>query len=487
MMSLVRSLIRIWAFVGKEIAEVLRQPLLVLTLIVAPFLILLLFGLGFQGNTQPFRAQVVMTEDNPLRDRLSQMTKPLEPIMQVQEVTADEARARERLRQGDIDLVIIAPENPLREVEANRKAPVNFLHNEIDPFRLDSVNYASQAFVTSANQAAAEGAVGRAQAETAQSNREVAAARAAIAELKIAQATEDQAGATTARSDLERSLVTLAQTAGGLAVLGGPGSSPEKLQQSADNLDGGGGSTPTELDRLDSDLARMQDDLSRLDNADPAIVTQPFATRVQGVAEVQPSTPDYFAPGVIVLLLQHLGVTLAGLSLVRERRMGTMELFRVSPLTPFQTLLGKYVSFLIFEGLIAVLLTLLLLYGLDVPFLGPVAAYAIVLGALLLTSLGVGFLISLVARTETEAVQYAMMVLLTSVFFSGFILSLETLSMPVRLVSWMLPATYAIRLLQDVMLRGTFAELELLWLLLAYGAVVFVGAWFLLRRQFARL
>ena len=247
------------------------------------------------------------------------------------------------------------------------------------------------------------------------------------------------------------------------------------------------GSDPAELDRLDGELARMQEDLTRLDEADPTIVTQPFSTRIQGVAELQPSTPDYFAPGVVVLLLQHLGVTLAGLSLVRERRMGAMELFRVSPLTAFQTLAGKYASFLLFEGVIALLLTLLLIYGLDVPFLGSVAAYAAILAVLLVASLGLGFLVSLVARTETEAVQYAMMILLTSVFFSGFILGLQTLSMPVRIVSWLLPATYAIQLLQNVMLRGTFAQTELLAALAAIGMALFAGAWFLLRRQFARL
>jgi ABC-2 type transport system permease protein len=484
--TLVRALIRIWAFVGKEIAEVLRQPLLVLTLIVAPFLILLLFGLGFRGDTEPFRAQVVMAEDSPLRSRMPELMKPLEPIMRLHGVTPDEGQARALLRDGEVDLVIIAPEDPLASVQANRRAPVTFLHNEIDPFRLDSVNYAAQAFVTAANQLAARGAVGRAQERTAQTNQDVAAARAAIARLKIAQATQDQQETTGARTDLRDSLLALAGTVGGLAVLGGSGSSPEDLEQSADRV-GGGESDPTELDRLDGDLARMQADLTRLNQAEPAIVTQPFSTRVRGVAEVQPSTPDYFAPGVVVLLLQHLGVTLAGLSLVRERRMGSMELFRVSPLTPFQTLAGKYTSFLLFEGVIALLLTLLLVYGLDVPFLGDVPAYAGILAALLVASLGLGFLVSLVARTETEAVQYAMMILLTSVFFSGFILSLQTLSMPVRIVSWLLPATYAIQLLQHVMLRGSFAQPELLVALVGMGLALFLVAWLLLRRQFRRL
>ena len=173
-MALVHALIRIWAFVGKEIAEVLRQPLLVLTLIVAPFLILLLFGLGFQGDTQAFRAEVVMAADSPLRDRIPELAKPLKPIMRIEGITDDEQYARALLRDGKVDLVIIAPSDALASVQANRKAPVTFLHNEIDPFRLDSVNYAGQAFVTSANQLAAQGVVGQAQERVAQTNRDVA-------------------------------------------------------------------------------------------------------------------------------------------------------------------------------------------------------------------------------------------------------------------------------------------------------------------------
>jgi ABC-2 type transport system permease protein len=115
--------------------------------------------------------------------------------------------------------------------------------------------------------------------------------------------------------------------------------------------------------------------------------------------------------------------------------------------------------------------------------LGSWLSVAIITLALLLTSLGIGFLISLVSDTDIQAVQYAMIVLLTSVFFSGFFLSLEALWEPVRVISWMLPVTYAIHLYRDVMLRGDPMPLALLTSLVAFGSVLFVGAWLLLRRS----
>jgi hypothetical protein len=78
-----------------------------------------------------------------------------------------------------------------------------------------------------------------------------------------------------------------------------------------------------------------------------------------------------------------------------------------------------------------------------------------------------------------------MIVLLTSVFFSGFILGLETLWEPVRMISWTLPATYGILLLRDIMLRGASLSLDTLALLFTIGAGLFLAAWFLLRRSMA--
>jgi ABC-2 type transport system permease protein len=107
--------------------------------------------------------------------------------------------------------------------------------------------------------------------------------------------------------------------------------------------------------------------------------------------------------------------------------------------------------------------------------------------AVLFTSLGIGFVISLISGTDTQAVQYSMIVLLTSVFFSGFFLSLDSLWEPVRIISWSVPATYGIELLRQVMLRGAPVAVQLLAQLVVIGLALFVVAWFLLRRSMAKI
>ena len=81
-------------------------------------------------------------------------------------------------------------------------------------------------------------------------------------------------------------------------------------------------------------------------------------------------------------MLQHVSVTFAAPSIVRERRLGTVELFRVSPLSAFEALAGKYASNFLFGAVLAAALTALLIYGLGVPMLGHWGDYAIALSAL---------------------------------------------------------------------------------------------------------
>src|SRR5205085_7031488 len=95
-------------------------------------------------------------------------------------------------------------------------------------------------------------------------------------------------------------------------------------------------------------------------NINPLVLAAPFYAQAQNTAPIKISFTSYYAPGVLMLLLQHIAITLAALSMVRERVLGTVELFQVTPIRPGEILLGKYAGFLVFLGVItAVLLALM--------------------------------------------------------------------------------------------------------------------------------
>jgi len=128
-------------------------------------------------------------------------------------------------------------------------------------------------------------------------------------------------------------------------------------------------------------------------------------------------------------------------------------------------------------------ITFLAVWLLKVPMFGNWVQYAIAVVVVLFTSLGVGFLISLISQTDTQAVQYSMLLLLASIFFSGFFLDLRLMWDPMKFLAWSIPATYGIRMLQDIMLRGASAPTLLLWGLALIGVGLFFVDWLLLRSR----
>ena len=217
------------------------------------------------------------------------------------------------------------------------------------------------------------------------------------------------------------------------------------------------------------------------------MIARPFEGQVINFSGVELGPIDFYVPGVIALLLQHMAVTLAALAIVREQRGGSLELFRAAPISAFETLTGKSISYLVLTIILAAILSALVVLGLKTPMLGSWAAYAAIILALLFTSLSMGFAISVISQTDTQAVQYSMIVLLASIFFSGFFIALHRLTDSVQLVSWLLPATYGTWLLQDIMLRGLAITGPIFIGLIGYGLLLFLFAWWRLRHKMSSI
>jgi ABC-2 type transport system permease protein len=260
------------------------------------------------------------------------------------------------------------------------------------------------------------------------------------------------------------------------------------LNDLSQNTDQAGNSTVNQderlsrIDKIDKEITDLDSKLAEFQSIDPHIIVSPFRSESKSVASVQPTLPEFFSPAVLALLLQHMAVTFAALSIVRERNMGIMELFRVSPLSAVEALFGKYISYMIFGGVISAILSALLVYALHMPMLGNWWYFVLVIAGVLFTSLGIGFAISIISQTDSQAVQYSMIILLSSVFFSGFIMSLQMFWAPVKIISWMLPTTYGTLMLRDIALRGLDPNWLQLGGLFGIGLVLMLLSWWLMHR-----
>jgi ABC-2 type transport system permease protein len=434
MKRLAKFLIRISSFISKELTEILRQPRLILTLVFGPFLIMFLFGLGYPEQNRTLRTTFVAEDPTDVQGNLELFTGSASPAIADQDMESNKELALAKLALNQTDLVIVIPPNPLETIENNEQAVFTIYHNEVDPFQIAYINSVARIYVDDVNRRL------------------------------LQEVTEQgQANAGNLQTSLENA-ITKTQT----------------LKQA---IPPGDTSTAAQVTDLENDLTTAHDQLTTFRSLGSSVIVNPFNADTTPLSNIMFTPTEFFAPAVIVLLLQHLSITFASLSIVRERRSGIIELFRVAPISAFETLIGKFLSYLLFEILLAGVITFLAVWLLKVPMFGNWINYALAVIVLLFTSLGVGFLISLISQTDTQAVQYSMLLLLASIFFSGFFLDLRLMWEPMKVLAWSLPATYGIRMLQDVMLRGASAPSMLLYGLALIGAGLFFLDWFILRRR----
>ncbi|MDR3575165.1 MAG: ABC transporter permease [Anaerolineaceae bacterium] len=504
MSDLFRGLIRASSFLRKEIFEVIRQPRLVATLILGPFLILFIFGIGYNNQPHILRTLFVVQSNSAITaQEIQQSQKSLSNVFIYAGVTSSQSDALKRLREGQIDLVIIEPQDAMTTIQNNQQAVFTIYYNEIDPTQVSYINYLGWLYASTVNQQVLQSLAVQGQKNAVGLHNQLQEAHQNIESMRQALQNNNAALAPQKLQELAGNINSISVAFGATQGLlnglqqskGTNGTNSNSTQstlsdllQNTKQLSDNTSSKDkrlASLDKMDQEISSLDNNLSEFQSVDPAIIVNPFSSETKSVASVQPSSSEFFAPAVLALLLQHLAVMFAALSIVREWNVGTMELFRVSPLSAAETLFGKYLSYMLFGGVIAAILSGLLAYILHVPMLGNWWYYALVMAAILFTSLGFGFIISIISQSDSQAVQYSMIILLASVFFSGFILNLDMLLPQVKIISYLLPTTYGTLLLRDIALRGIGPNWLLLGGLIGIGFVLMVISWLLMRRLIA--
>lgn len=501
------AFIRISAFVRKEIAAILRQPRLVAILVLGPFLILLLFGIGYRDAPRQLRTIVVVPENSHIKAEIDEILNGLRGALDIVDTVSSQDEALARLDRQEIDLVLVTPADPYSEILQSQQAQFELIHHEIDPLEILFVNTLERAYVQEINKQVLIRAVEQAQNRSTTVKEKVNDVQVDANSLHNDL---EMGNGSAAFRDIEKMIVdyqalnlaiasSLSLFEGVQSLEDGAEESTvlleERLEQIERQLDSLAlletnqtdfTAEIVQVEEIQSELAAIQDFFAKFQSMNGRVLVSPFAGKTVSFTQATLGPIDFYVPGVIALLLQHMAVTLAALAIVRERNGGTIELFRAAPLSALETLLGKLVSFLILTAVLAAILTALIILGLKTPMLGTWLSYLGVISALLFTSLSLGFAISVISQTDSQAVQFSMIVLLASIFFSGFFIALHRLIDAVHVVSWLLPATYGTKLLQDVMLRGQPPQPLLLIGLLSLGLILFLFAWWRLRHLMAR-
>ncbi len=196
-------------------------------------------------------------------------------------------------------------------------------------------------------------------------------------------------------------------------------------------------------------------------------------------------SPNFFLPGLIVVLMLMITVMLTAFSVVREKERGTLEQLLVTPIQPLGLMLGKILPYFVM-GLAELLILLTFMrFAFKVPIHGSVLLLVALTSAYLFVNLAVGMLISVRAKTQAEAMQGAMTLMLPSIFLSGYIFPRETMPWFFYGLSFLVPASYMIDIIRGIVLRG--AGIMQLWRDAAVLTFMGVTVLLIAARKFSRM
>ena len=187
-------------------------------------------------------------------------------------------------------------------------------------------------------------------------------------------------------------------------------------------------------------------------------------------------TRNFMVPGIVGLLLSIITLLLTSLAIVKEKEIGTLEQLIVTPIKPYQLILGKLIPFVIlgFAAIVIVIAAMRIVFAIEVR--GSIVFLFASSFLYILSTLGLGLFVSTISKTQQQAMMISIFVILMPmVYLSGFAFPIENMPVIIQYISYAIPLRYFINIVRGVILKGIgFSEL---W---ADGVVLFFMGVFIL-------
>jgi len=215
--------------------------------------------------------------------------------------------------------------------------------------------------------------------------------------------------------------------------------------------------------------------LGRSPLASRARQLQPVDVRFRVLYNPDLRSVVFMVPALVGLILQQQTLTLTAFAVVREREMGTIEQLLVTPIRPWELMLGKMIanSPIAFVNMGTVLALGALWF--HVPFHGSILLFLALAFLFVFSSLGLGILLSTVATSQRQAQQLAGLIVLVATMLSGYMFPREAMPVPVQWMGNLIPLTYFLKISRGIMTKGVgLASIrEPVISLAIFGSVVF--------------
>ena len=210
------------------------------------------------------------------------------------------------------------------------------------------------------------------------------------------------------------------------------------------------------------------------------ITLQTMPIRTSTTVLYNPAMNDliFIMPGLVAMLLQVITVITTAQAVVREHELGTIEQLLATPARPLELLVGKLLPYMAVMLVNLAIITLVATFWFGVPFQGNPWLFAWLSVLFVWSGLGLGLLISSVARTQAEAQEIAVMLTMFSMLLTGFIFPRGPMPAAIQVIGNLIPLTYFIRIARGIITKGI--GLTFLWTdvlaLVVYGVMIVLVA-----------
>ena len=187
----------------------------------------------------------------------------------------------------------------------------------------------------------------------------------------------------------------------------------------------------------------------------------------------------FILPGLIALIMQIIVVTHSALAIVREREVGTLEQLLATPARPAEMVIAKLVPGMLVAILDMIMVLAIGVFWFRVPFQGNILLLAGLSILFIISGMGLGMVISAVARTQRQAQQLTSVIQLLAMLLTGFIYPRTTMPLWTQLIGDLIPMTYFVRVIRGIMTKGvglTFLWTVSLTLLVYAGIALAIAA-----------
>jgi drug efflux transport system permease protein len=167
-------------------------------------------------------------------------------------------------------------------------------------------------------------------------------------------------------------------------------------------------------------------------------------------------TRNFMVPSIAGLILLVITTILMAMAIVKEREIGTLEQIIVTPIKPYQLIIGKLIPFVIFGFIDILLVNAVMVFWFGIAIKGSFIFLLFASSLFVLSTLGLGLFISTISKTQQQAMMIAQFgILLPMIYLSGFAFPIENMPQWIQYITYLIPLRYFITILRDIVLKGS--------------------------------